>query len=51
MEKAVDLVLEALKKNPPSAPKKPAYPNYHKKEKETGVSFGAMPRAGEASGR
>jgi len=30
LEKAVEVVLEALKKNPPPVPKKPAYPNYHK---------------------
>jgi tricorn protease len=33
LEKAVELVLEALKKNPPTTPKKPAYPNYHKSGK------------------
>lgn len=30
LEKAVEIVLEALKKNPPATPKKPEYPNYHK---------------------
>src|SRR5436309_9283140 len=30
LERAVELVLEALKKNPPPQPKKPAYPDYHK---------------------
>ncbi|MBI4873201.1 MAG: PD40 domain-containing protein [Acidobacteria bacterium] len=30
LEKAVDVVLEALKKNPPPVHKQPAYPNYHK---------------------
>jgi tricorn protease len=30
LEKAVELILEALKKNPPPQPKKPEYPNYHK---------------------
>jgi len=30
LEKAVEVVLEALRKNPPPAPKKPPYPNYHK---------------------
>ncbi|HWO00064.1 MAG TPA: PDZ domain-containing protein [Blastocatellia bacterium] len=30
LEKAVEVVMEALKKNSPPAPKKPAYPNYHK---------------------
>jgi tricorn protease len=29
LEKAVEIVLEALKKNPPPTPKKPAYPDYH----------------------
>ncbi len=29
LEKAVEVVLEALRKNPPPAPKKPPYPNYH----------------------
>jgi tricorn protease len=33
LEKAVEMVLEALKKNPPPQPKKPAYPDYYKKEK------------------
>lgn len=33
LEKAVELVMEALKKNPPKWPAKPAYPNYYKKEK------------------
>jgi tricorn protease len=28
LEKAVEVVLEALKKNPPSTPRHPAYPNY-----------------------
>jgi tricorn protease len=31
LEKAVAVVLEALQKNPPRAPHKPAYPDYHKK--------------------
>jgi len=30
LEKAVEIVLEALKKNPPPVPKKPPYPNYYK---------------------
>ncbi|MBA3239706.1 MAG: PDZ domain-containing protein, partial [Acidobacteria bacterium] len=30
LEKAVEVVLEALRKNPPPVPRKPAYPNYHK---------------------
>jgi tricorn protease len=29
LEKAVEVTMEALKKNPPPAHKKPAYPNYH----------------------
>jgi tricorn protease len=36
LEKSVALVLEELKKNPPPQPKKPAYPNYHKKEQASG---------------
>jgi tricorn protease len=30
LEKAVEIVLEALKKDPPKQPKQPAYPNYYK---------------------
>ena len=30
LEKAVEVVLEALRKNPLPAPRKPVYPNYHK---------------------
>ena len=30
LEKAVEVVLEALKKYPTSKPKRPAYPNYHR---------------------
>jgi tricorn protease len=30
LEKAVEVVLDALRKNPLPAPRKPAYPNYHK---------------------
>ncbi len=33
LEKAVEIVLEALAKNPPPQPKRPPYPNYHRKEK------------------
>jgi tricorn protease len=33
LEKAVEVVLEALKKNPPQAAKRPAYPNYHAADK------------------
>jgi tricorn protease len=29
LEKAVEVVLDLLKKNPPPTPKRPAYPNYH----------------------
>jgi tricorn protease len=29
LEKAVEVVMDALKKNPPPRRKKPAYPNYH----------------------
>jgi tricorn protease len=29
LERAVEVVLEALKKNPPQQTKRPAYPNYH----------------------
>jgi tricorn protease len=32
LEKAVAIVLEELKKQPRTKPKRPAYPNYHKKE-------------------
>jgi tricorn protease len=34
LEKAVETVMEMLKKNPPPKPKKPAYPNYHTPRKE-----------------
>jgi len=30
LEKAVEVVMEALKRNPPPSHKQPAYPNYHK---------------------
>jgi tricorn protease len=33
LEKAVEIVLEALKRKPPARPTKPAYPNYHPKTK------------------
>jgi tricorn protease len=33
LEKAVEIVMEALKKNPPPTPKRPDYPNYHPKGK------------------
>lgn len=36
LEKAVELALAALKKSPPPVPKRPAYPDYHKKK--TGAS-------------
>jgi tricorn protease len=32
LEKAVELVMEALKKHPPSPAKLPAYPNYHQRQ-------------------
>ncbi|MGA2750022.1 MAG: PDZ domain-containing protein [Verrucomicrobiota bacterium] len=30
LEKAVEVVLDLLKKNPPATPRRPPYPNYHK---------------------
>src|SRR5262249_58363050 len=33
LEKAIELVLEALERNPPSRAKRPAFPNYHLKDK------------------
>jgi len=30
LEKAVEVVMEALRKNPLSSSKRPAYPNYHR---------------------
>jgi tricorn protease len=30
LERAVAVLMENLKKNPPTKPKRPAYPNYHK---------------------
>jgi tricorn protease len=33
LEKAIEVVMEMLKKNPPPAVKRPAYPNYHKQER------------------
>jgi tricorn protease len=35
LEKAVQVVLDALKKNPPPKSKRPAYPNYHNGRKDT----------------
>ena len=32
LEKAVEVVLEELKKNPPKEYRRPAYPNYHGKK-------------------
>jgi tricorn protease len=32
LEKAIEVVMELLKKNPPLTAKRPAYPNYHKQE-------------------
>jgi tricorn protease len=37
LEKAVEIVMEQLKKNPPKEVKKPAYPNYHKKDAKAGT--------------
>ena len=31
LDKAIEVVMAALSKNPLPAPKRPAYPNYHKK--------------------
>lgn len=31
LEKAVEIALDQLKRNPPKAPQRPAYPNYHSK--------------------
>jgi tricorn protease len=31
LDKAVEIVMDGLAKNPPQKPKRPAYPNYHKK--------------------
>jgi tricorn protease len=39
LEKAIEVVVEALKKSPRAQPKRPAYPNYHK-GKEGGVKTG-----------
>ncbi len=47
LEKAVALVLEELKKNPPPKHQRPPYPNYHKKDQRT-TGAGA---AGRGSGR
>jgi len=30
LEKAIEVCLDLLKKNPPPQPKRPAYPNYHR---------------------
>jgi tricorn protease len=38
LEKAVEVVLEALRKNPPKQPKRPAYPNYHDAVPRTGTA-------------
>jgi tricorn protease len=40
LEKAVELVLEELKKNPPKKPKQPEYPNYHKGAAASGNGAG-----------
>jgi tricorn protease len=33
LERAVALVMEELERNPPPQPRRPPYPNYHKKSK------------------
>jgi tricorn protease len=38
LEKAVEVVLEALRMNPPKKPKRPAYPNYHDAVPRTGTA-------------
>ena len=38
LEKAVEIVMDELKRNPPKRPKRPAYPDYFKGEKVPGVS-------------
>jgi tricorn protease len=35
LEKAVQAVLEELKKNPPPKHQKPAFPNYHKEDRRS----------------
>jgi tricorn protease len=45
LEKAVSVVMEALKKNPLPVTKKPAYPNYHRtKAPGTATGGSAAPR-------
>ena len=38
LEKAVEIILEALKKNPPVKPRRPAFPDYHKRAEAAGKS-------------
>jgi tricorn protease len=44
LEKAVEVVLTALKKNPPKATKRPPYPNYHNNAKPIAGSEGSVGR-------
>jgi tricorn protease len=37
LERAVEVVMELLKKNPPPTTKRPPYPNYHKQEQSVGT--------------
>jgi len=37
LERAVEVVMELLKKNPPPTAKRPPYPNYHKQEGSGGA--------------
>jgi tricorn protease len=46
LEKAVAVVLEELKKNPPPQPKRPPYPNYHRKG-AVGAAAGDKPAGQE----
>jgi hypothetical protein len=41
LEKAVEVVMDALKKNPLPKPRKPAYPNYHNGRSSTSKAQGA----------
>jgi len=42
LEKAVELVLDLLKKHPPTRAKRPAYPDYHKKTAPTPANDGPV---------
>jgi tricorn protease len=46
LEKAVELALEALAKNPPTRMKRPPYPDYHKKGAAPAGGRGAPPGSG-----